>query len=67
MNIFNLFTIYLIKFDLLGCAALFVGVMAEGDVIVVVGESHHSLALLLGHREQVLEYVGCPLPEASSE
>ena len=32
----------------------------------MIGEGHHSLALLLGHREQVLEDVGRPLPEPGS-
>ena len=57
---------YLIQLDLLGGSTLFVGVMAERDIVVVIGEGHHSLALLLGHREQVLEDVGRSLSEPGS-
>ena len=62
----NSLSLYLIKLDLLGGSTLFVGVMAKRDIVVVIGEGHHSLALLLGHREQVLEDVGRSLPEPGS-
>lgn len=51
----------LLELDLL--AALLVHVVAERDVVVDVGKGHDALALVLGHREEVLEYVGDALAE----
>ena len=38
-----------------GFANLLVRVVPEGDEVVVVGERQDAFAVLLGHREQVLQ------------
>jgi hypothetical protein len=46
----------LLELDLL--AVLLVHMVAERDVVIDVGIRHDTLAIVLGHREQVLEDIG---------